>query len=346
MSRAPLVLLLLLAGCGARTELLVGADAAAPPPRRDAGGRDAGPRDGGPGLPDAGPVRCAPDAPRVLATDARFEVEVDDAWVYYSTDHAFGSEQRYRRVPKCGGEPETILEGRVGAFTVAGDHLYLESDVGIERARLDGSEREVLYAPTPFGAGPIAVGADEIFFGEPSGAPEHLYAIPRAGGPRREVAAIGAVMLAVTDEHVFFQTYEPGAMGAIARVPIEGGEPTRLARVREVIRDVAVSDTHVYWSDSADSGEAEIFRLPRDAGAGETPEVVFRGPGLPIRLAPTERFVYFTDHVAGAIGRVPAEGGPIEVLDGMVPVAEDLAIDGESVFAVSFFDRTVIKIAR
>ncbi|MCB9593366.1 MAG: hypothetical protein H6719_11600 [Sandaracinaceae bacterium] len=325
MSSARLALAFgLLTACGARTGLTEG-------------------RDGSMASTDAG----APSSgcPRVLARDALFEVEVDDRFVYYSTGQAFAGDQRYRRVPKCGGEAETILEDRVGPFTLDGGYLYFTSFEGLERVRTDGSGRELLYRSERFAVGPFAIGAREIFFCEPAGAPERTLAVPKDGGAAREVAAIGGLDLTADATHVYLASWMPGGMGFMARVPIDGGEVERLGPIRETIRDLVVDGRHLYWSDSADSAEAEIFRAAVD-GSSSAPEVVFRGPGLPLRLGVGGAYLYFTNHTGDALERVPLGGGPREVLDRELPVAEDLALDEARVYAVSFRDRTLIQVPR
>lgn len=339
-------LALLLLGCGARSDLSVERDRDGGPvdaARGDAGGRDAGGRDAGPG--DAGPLpTCGPGSPRVLARDATFEVEVDDRFVYYSTGQ-FGSPRvRIRRVPKCGGIPETLFEGQlVSELLLRDGTLYFVTERGVERMRDDGTERTLLYELTRYSVGPIAVGGGFVFFADPAGAPERTLAVPVGGGAPMTVSRLGGFAIDADESRIYFATWEPTG-GRIVGVPFPGGPTQTYAMVRETIRDIAVDASHVYWSDSADSAEAEIFRARTDGSGPE--EVVFRGSGLPLRLAIGARFLYFTDHVGGRVVRVPIGGGPLEVLDDDVPVAEDIALDEQSVFAISFEAEELIKIAR
>lgn len=334
------MLALLLLGCGARTTLSVGSDAAVGPTdagRRDAG-RDAGRQDAGP------PPPCGPGSPRVLARDARFEVEVDERFVYY-TDASFGGTIHIRRVPKCGGVSETLFDGRlVSEILLRDGHLYFVTDRGVERMRTDGSERTILHEVGKYSVGPISVGGGFVFFSDPAGAPETLRAVSTGGGAPFEVLPSGGFAIYSDETRVYLESYGRGAGGDLIGAPFFGGPTRTYAPVREVIRDLAADATHLYWADSADDREAEIFRTPID-GSGPV-EVVFRGPGLPLRLAVGTRFLYFTDHTGGRVVRVPLGGGPLEVLDDDVPVAEDIALDEESVFAVSFRAAELIKIVR
>lgn len=305
---------------------------------RDAGGRDGGdagapPVDAGhdADAPDA-PMPCTPSSPRVLAADADFKIGIDDAYVYYS------SETSIRKTSKCGGAIETLVADSYTWGIVVRDGFVNYTGPGtLERIPTGGGAATVIHT-SQFQPGYFAVDDSRMFFTEWLGNQEYLRAIALSGGSPTSFGEVDGALLAVDESHVYYASADE-----VARVPKTGGPTEVFAAIAEVARDIVVDESHVYWSDSADSMVAEVFRAPKSGGMVE---VAYQGPGLPMGLAVDSSHLYFVDHVGGRVMRVHKANLVVDTIASDIPVLQDLAVDDDSVYVVSHALSEVHKLAK
>jgi hypothetical protein len=135
----------------------------------------------------------------------------------------------------------------------------------------------------------------------------------------------------------------PGT-GTVMKVPLAGGTPVMLASSPNVVFDIAVDATSVYWTSDAFSpgpGTGTIMKVSRDGG---TPVTLASGQSLPFEIAVDTTSVYWTTNNDGTVMKVPLAGGtPVTLASGQnVPNA--IAVDATSVYWASFVDGTVMKV--
>lgn len=111
----------------------------------------------------------------------------------------------------------------------------------------------------------------------------------------------------------------------LTALPTSGGKGTVI--YRDVASELAADATHVYFvRDSA------IYELPH---AGGTPRLIARAASaddMILGLAVDDGYVYWTEHVAGTVRRVPKHGGVATTLASHLTGPVRIAVDGKHVY--------------
>jgi hypothetical protein len=210
-----------------------------------------------------------------------------------------------------------------------------------------------------------------------------LHRLSSAGGPSVELiparASAGVFGLTVAGGFAYLCD---SATGEIRRVATSGESDQVIAT--SPCRDVAVNNTHLYWTNS-DSAAPAIRRLalpngsPEDIGApGSATNLrllgnhvywtsyssgeIFRVPiggaasnsllttvptGGPWGLAVDDTHVYIAEHhsVGGAVTRVPIAGGAFEILSADEGGAHEIVVDGADLYWTSEIDGTITRLS-
>jgi hypothetical protein len=136
-----------------------------------------------------------------------------------------------------------------------------------------------------------------------------------------------ATAIAVNGTNVYWATYDGANSGAIWKVPLGGGTPTKLVTTANQQQAVAADATNVYWS-----GDKGLSKMPQDGG---TPTVLAAGGGGSA-LALDATNVYYTnyDGTGNTIRKVPIEGGtPVVIASFVNPTA--IAVDATNVYILN-----------
>lgn len=176
---------------------------------------------------------------------------------------------------------------------------------------------------------------------------------PGAMLAQHDVSALGsyAQSVAADADHVYFTTNQAGSPGgAVARIPLAGGGPEKLADATYRPFGLAIDDTHLYFADVdyTSSPSGSIRRVPKSGGAVET---LVTGAFGGYALAVDDTNVYFTDYEpsCGAVRSVPKGGGNAMVLASSQDMPLGIAVDDAFVYWTnrSFNDGgSVMKIAK
>jgi hypothetical protein len=197
-------------------------------------------------------------APVVVGQPVPVEIAAADgtvAWIGNPGDAVY-------RVLRIGDVPAKLAEGKVftSIATSRGDVYVTETSEtrGLVRqltgltagvlAELDGAPRS------------LALDEESLYVLDAT----TVYAVPRAGGkPRRLAAGGNDLARAQLDREFVYATAEVGTSRAVVRVSKRGGE---MATVEYGVRDapIAVYDGYVYYVSAADPA---IRRVPRGGGA-------------------------------------------------------------------------------
>lgn len=120
----------------------------------------------------------------------------------------------------------------------------------------------------------------------PGTGPEHLMAVPRAGGTAILLGdAVNAFSLALDDTTVY---WADGAKGTIVKAPKGGGGPeVELSSGESYPFEIAIDEAHVYWTTD---GGGEVVKMAKDGG----PRVVIAsGQAAPTAIAVDAACVYW-----------------------------------------------------
>ena len=174
-----------------------------------------------------------------------------------------------------------------------------------------------------------------------------LYAVPKTGGPRRQIATVedGVTLdLAVDQTHVYYAMVTDFASpirAGIYSVPKSGGTPTQIAFSVLAPFDIDVDATHVYWAsigsldlDSEDiMSDGSIERVMKN-GSGR--EVLARALSAPIALALDGSQILYGEtgiavgNASAGVRRVAKTGGAATKLTDGVGVGS-IAVAGEEI---------------
>jgi hypothetical protein len=244
--------------------------------------------------------------------------------------------------PPGPNDPVMLVKGltTVSDFQIDGSSIYVtahapgaQPEDALFRAPLGGGPTSVLAA-TDFGLATLAVTPSALYLAElsagtlrrvplPSGAPS-----PFASG---ESFPLGLVANAT---HVFWKS-SPVSTDSIRGAPLSGGPPTTLlSGPGSSVGSVVVDDQAAYWVGYFDG---VVSRQPLDGSAGAA---LMSGTFI-VGLALDATHLYFTDHGAGAVGRVPKAGGPVEIVASGLPGPSGLAVDATHVYWGDGLDLTV-----
>jgi hypothetical protein len=201
------------------------------------------------------------------------------------------------RLPKAGGAPTTIGEGRVSIWLPrlyfdAGS-LYFTNNSDVFKLDVATGARVSLATSTAkyksgIGSG-LALDKDFIYFGDDihgdAGEPQGtVNRVPKAGGAVSTLATgqAGPGSLAVDDSHAYWvnngtlsASFESLNNGGIGRVPLAGGAAQSLFTVQadgkgiEPMLDIVLTGNDIYFTSANldDLSNAGAYRLPKNGGA-------------------------------------------------------------------------------
>jgi hypothetical protein len=275
-------------------------------------------------------------APRVLVSGRGLSGLIQDR------DHLYYNEgDALYRLDKAGGARRKLSAGR-SAWAVVRDLLVFRAHVGDEASigvlPLHGGAARTLVSGRRGMITTLGTDASGVYFAQITESALHLlFHVPLHGGPVREVAEspeeVGELVPFGAE---LYWTCPAGVLAA----PKAGGTPRSLGDDDWVVDGsfgLAVDERFVYWSNHE---EGRLRRVPRRGG--RTTELA--RTGSPDLLVVDGGFVYFTDNdvrkQAGAIRRVPREGGAVElVVARRRRTIEDFLVDGGTVYWLEEGDR-------
>lgn len=182
------------------------------------------------------------------------ELALDGAYVYLATFRK-DTPGFILRVPKTGGVAQTLISGRDAIHGLVMDDgaLYFVGGQELLKVGKEGGEVQTVLAKTD------------------------------------RVAAIR--LLADGQSLFFFHEQETIGRYALARLPKAGGPLTILAGRGTALKQIAQSDTHVYFFDSAEH-DLLVVRVPKAGGAVETVDIGSNATG---NITLHGGNLYFTD---------------------------------------------------
>jgi hypothetical protein len=276
-------------------------------------------------------------------TDFGFSrIALDDEDVVISTG------QSVKRVSKCGGEVVTLASTKANAFDLAlhGESVYwtfpYSDDGEVLRLSKGGGEPDPLASGLPYPWG-IAVDEREVFWsdiGRPSFPHREggIYAVPLAGGQVRTVASgfHNCRSPQLDDQSVYCQSYtSSGSPIAIMKVDKHDGTIQALVE-GEGAAELSLDGDVLYYVGGV-SGQRLLRSVSTSGGEPTTLYVTANSVELG-DLVGTSSGVYVLDVGigAGAVRRVPLDGGPPETIakSGTYEVGRNLAVDERSVYWV------------
>lgn len=249
-----------------------------------------------------GPVtKLADQAPPPLCA------AVDDAFVYWGSEWGGEIGGDIARVPKEGGETESLFAdiSQILSVAVAGGVLYATRHLGVVRVGTSPPHVAELFKEGT--DGPLLIAADSegaywsghhgiMKISKDGSEPIPLY---QTDDPDAEMGFWG---IAVDQDRVYFSSWlsAPDCAGAsrILSVPKAGGAAVTIASSpRPGVSRMVVDDSFVYWTEW---DEGRVMRVSK--GGGE-PEVIACGQALPRGIAVDEAFVYWANGDSGTIMR-------------------------------------------
>jgi len=310
---------LALVACGARSELSL--PEAVPPVAKD----------------------CpAPEAIVLAREDQGFyNLALDETHVYWAADGAV------RRVSKCGGTPETLVDNVPTVFDldVSQGFVYFSLqhlEGAIARASVDGSATNTVFDAGGQPEGVRAAGGvvyASVIDSPTSGS--RLVMAPAGGGMAiRRSPSVGRYF-AIDESYAY-----AGGSG-IVRLAHEGGAPEVLVLTASTL-DLAVDATDLYWLDPSSRPDHSVVirSAPKARLSGDGFELAQTSSSA-LRIAvdplPPEAGgrVYWVNQDEGTVQSVPKRGGPVLTISDDAPVAEAIASDETSVYWLSYRLRTL-----
>lgn len=326
--RASLSVSVVLAACGARTELSATPKTDASIPQHDASATDVLEED------SSGVPGCAPaPTPLLLASGIGKPYDtvlaVDDAFVYMS------DAQVVTRFPKCApGEKQALT----GAEPNPGRIVVDQGMVYFVDIALGGSVRSVAttggpvetIATAPPMQEPMSirrVGSELYYLLSDGVTMGNLYSAPAGGGTPFLIGPAIGDTIATDGVSIYFMDEVPPGLGPMPMVvsrSVHGGPDTPLAS-SYYDGSVAISATTVYFTGWG-TGPGFVKSVPRTGGAVTT---IATGEPVPVYVTLGGGHVYWLDE-GGEVKRAPLAGGPV---DTVVPMnVAGIGLDGSSLY--------------
>jgi len=147
--------------------------------------------------------------------------------------------------------------------------------------------------------------------------------------------------VAIDGPNAYVTSYDPAkdSQATLFEVPVAGGAARRVATLAGLpITGMAVRAATVYFTQA---GSGKVWFLPLDT---LQPHLVASGQQEPWAIAADRTHVYFTtrgtmDHADGAVVRVPAAGGPVQVIAAGLHAPQHLALDDANVYVTDLGSR-------
>ncbi|HLU64693.1 MAG TPA: hypothetical protein VKZ63_00365 [Kofleriaceae bacterium] len=306
------------------------------------GGSDGGSGggDGGSDLPS-----CPDVAGEPVAVDLPF---VSDGEYFYKA-----SGGQILRTPVDGGASQTLADSPavIGLMQLADERLYfVAEDAGAyslwQMSAGGGTPSLVMPIEDPQVVR-YAVDGELVYVFDVDGTEWVLRSVPRTGGDPVELARgpgdlAGAPQVPAALAGQGGRLYWVTRGGFVRSIDAAGGAITDLAdsaidiQANKDLPDIALSDTHVAWSIIQQAQTSfPIFRVPLDGGERET---LLDDEVQALRLVHWDGSLYFVDVADPSdhhLGRVPAAGGPWEVVACYEPASSigGVVVDQTGIYA-------------
>jgi len=191
----------------------------------------------------------------------------------------------------------------------------------------------------------VVTDGTRVYFTEKFG--QRILSAPVRGGEERVVGSAHLPLDIAQNETDLFVADTGGLMGGargtITAYPKSGArEPRVLASEIVMPNALAVSATHVYWTDGGsverDYVDGFVGRAPLEGGPQS---VIAAGEREPNGIAVSATHVYWGRHQKGGLGelvRMPIEGGAIEIVAGGQRRIKRITIVGDAIYWISSQD--------
>ncbi len=226
------------------------------------------------------------------------------------------------------------LDWPVGIALDASSAFWITSgnDAKVMSAPLAGGAAVTLADAQPFPAS-IAVDATHVYWAGYG----TIFKLPKTGGmPKRLVSMqITPTAIALDAHYVYFTNRGDNDLGAVMKVPLDGGDPIMLAQLAGTDPDaIAVDVTHVYWANGANSVQRMLLSVPL---AGGDPVTLVPGSGQAYAIAVDAAHVYWVAHedtgslfgasIKSTLGRVALDGTELTTLANGTHEPMGIAVD-------------------
>jgi hypothetical protein len=231
-------------------------------------------KSGGPPTALAGPMAEDPDRRRGLV--------IEGASLFW-TDRILG---RVDSVGLDGTGSAIVAAGVPGpeALTANGGYVYWAGDSEPRRVAISGGPIETLYPTSAFQVRAISVRSGFVYWGGRAG----LLKGPVNGGlPQTLVSGAVVSAIVVDSSYVYFADQ---TNGAIARVPLAGGNPEILAGNQDNPIALCSDGQSLYWANGVADGTIGVMGLD-----GTRPDVIATNQRGPTAVAVDASFVFWVD---------------------------------------------------
>ena len=224
---------------------------------------------------------------------------IDPDYVYWGTDEPCGAPNLIKRIKKNGGTPLPVLAGclplKISELVVDGADVFFASrSGGGEVARAQAGVSSTMAKGASRG---LASDTHSIYFGQPSTAT--LVRIDKGDVNNSvQVFAVGQLVVAVvTDETAVYWITENNTVARLDRDK-PGGIPKILAKDQPSPTAIALTATHVLWTNA---GDRTVRRIAKTGG---TPETIASQQDDPVAIAADEAGIYWLNGRPGTVTRI------------------------------------------
>jgi hypothetical protein len=149
--------------------------------------------------------------------------------------------------------------------------------------------------------------------------------------------------IAIDDTTVYFSNYGAGnTMGAVMRVPKEGGAAGPVASNQDKAWGVAVFGSEVFFSTFATPHF--VGRAPRDGSGAGAPTRISGDPGTVRGVAADADFAFFCNYGSNVVGRWRRQNGTIDTFAANMP--NDVVVEGADVFWTNDGSNNIVKLPK
>lgn len=198
------------------------------------------------------------------------------------------------RTDLAGGPTQLLATVYCWALAVDDTSVYCTSgEFGktqtVTKVPLGGGAPVMLDSSTQHSALGIVARGGNVYWN----AGDVIEGISAAGGAPTTIASgVAGSAIAINSMALYWQTD-----AGIGTAPLSGGAPTTVAVSMSNVKQMAVDDVYVYWTDATDG---TVMKAPL---AGGTPTTLYAGD-LPYAIAVDDRSVYWTSPSGGTVMRL------------------------------------------
>jgi hypothetical protein len=217
----------------------------------------------------------------------------DDEFLYL-VHNSLADATVIRRISKDGPIDDVVGEGKTWLCDAALDEdsvYWSEDDGAIYSVAKNGSSINPYQVTHAFGCADLAVGAEYIYYADEGG----IHRIDKLGEGDTELVGFDLSQttyvsgLVLQGDSLFWAQRVVGEPGEVKSIPKLGGSPTTLASGQENLFDLAVDESHVYWTNY------ESGRLRRVSVGGGTIEEIRAVTEYVAAVALDKNYVYWLE---------------------------------------------------